>query len=580
MKRTLLALIICCSTACSSLDKKQKSEEKAFAPTSRAGLDQVFLEAQLYIFAGNLSKSRAVLEQSLKQDLPVASAIEFERMLARVEESSGMSERAYERLDDLHRRFPENVAVLADLAQFLYGVQLKDQAFVAYSQLTELAPEHSNYWIYKGLLALELSKLKEAWNSFDHLIKRSEDAKHLGHLYMGKLLQMTNFSKRAENAFRKCLQIEDEAKECALELASHIQKLGRSKEAFLFLENYVARHDQRSSVPVLKKLLEWSLASGNENKISYYVESLERLRPSDVSLKRRAALIFLRRGDLQSAKERMQIVLQDKSSNVQDISNYLRILNLDDDASAQEKFLNAMILKKRMNEQLFFKKFNIDKSLYGEKKAKRILKDSCSLNPLNMSPCSYVYSFVLLESGQVKKSRKNLVKLIARRPQGMLKHKYFLSQIYLKEGEEQKSMTVLDSILIENSAYSPALNFKAYRILKSGKSLKEAEALSLRALAVQPRNGHYLDTYGWILFKKKLYREAVAVLSQAFQIEPDEPEISEHLADAFAALGDSGKAEKFYKLASQLYKGENINRVEKKIAIIQKNKRNISSTTD
>lgn len=578
----LSVLFIFALTACSSLERNPNTLPVAsVGPASRADFDQAYLEAQLYIFAGNLESAQRVLEVSLERDPPVETIVEFERMLARVEASSGKAEDAYKRLTLLSARFPENIPVLADTAQFLYGIQFKEQAFEAYSKLTKLVPEHSNYWIYKGLLALELSNVKEAWDSFDHLINKTSDAKHLGHLYMGKLLQMTNFSKKAEREFRLCLKVDSEAKECALELASHMQKLGESKKAFDFLEGYVSTHKLKSSVPVLKKLLEWSLTAGNEAKASHYVEVLERLRPSDMNLKRRAALIFIERRDFQSAKERMSIVLKDEMSGVQDISSYLHILSLMGDEKGTYVFLEDAVKTKKIDEQIFFKKFKIDKKLFGQKKAESKLKKSCSLQDSNRSSCSYVYSYILLESGRLKKARRNLEKLVRReKTEGMLKSKYFLSQIYLKEGSETKAMKVLDEILAENRVYAPALNFKAYTLLKSNASLKEAEALSLRALAVQPQNGHYLDTYGWILYKKGFYRESVAVLQQAVREQPSEPEIAEHLADAFAAIGDSVKAIKFYELASGLFKGENATRVDKKMANIQKDKRSISSVPD
>lgn len=582
MKALISSLIVLALTACSSLDRgPAASKDVKIVPVSQADLDQVYLEAQLYIFSGNLEKAKSVLDFAIKTKPPAVSAVEFERMLARVEASSGQTEEAFKRLTSLSSRFPENVSVLSDTAQFLYGIQFKEQAYEMYSKLTRLAPEHSNYWIYKGLLALELSQVEVAWESFDHLIKKTSDAKHLGHLYMGKLFQMTNFSKKAEKQFRLCLTVEDGAKECALELAAHMQKLGRPDEAFKFLESYIASHELKSSIPVLKKLLEWSLNSGNEERTSHYVEILERLRPSDMNLKRRAALIFVERKEFKSAKERMNIVVENEESNVQDLSNYLHILTLMEDEKEKIVFFDKVIKTKKLNEQIFFEKFKSDKNRFGQKKAEAVLKKSCDFQKVNKAPCAYVYSYILLENGKVKKARRNLEKLVGSDTMlGMLKPKYFLSQIYLKEGLRDKSMKVLDEILSENEVYAPALNFKAYTLLQKDESLKEAEALSLRALAVQPQNGHYLDTYGWILYKKGLFKESVAVLQQAQQVKPGEPEIAEHLADAFAALGDKAKAVKFYELASGLFKGENVTRVDEKLANIQKLQRSIGSVPD
>ena len=127
-----------------------------------------------------------------------------------------------------------------------------------------------------------------------------------------------------------------------------------------------------------------------------------------------------------------------------------------------------MVKDKKLNEQIFFKKFESDKERLGLKKAKKVLKKSCAFQAQNEVPCRYTHAFVLVQEGKLKKARLSLENLIeSRKNQKLNKTKYFLSQIYLKEGLSEKSMQTLDKILGEDENYAPALNFKAYTISKT-----------------------------------------------------------------------------------------------------------------
>lgn len=567
-------------TACSSLKRSPATVDGLTAMT-RAQEDYAFLEAQLNIFSGELAGAEKTLKLALSKNPSEGPGLEYEKMLLRLEVGNGQTQKAYERAQVLTENFPENVSVLREAAQFFYEVRMKEQAFALYSKLTELSPEHSNFWIYKGLLALELSNIRSAWGSFDFLINKSSDAKHLGHMYMGKLMQMTNFPKKAERSFKSCIKVDPKSKECVLELAEHRHRLGEHVSAVQTLENFLKKIKAKESGVVLRKLSDWSIQAKNYKKAAQYTEMLERLDPSSIDLKRKAALLFVQQGRNPEAKERMKIVVNHSKAKELDVLNYLNILELLNQNEEAHAFLEQAVLSNKLNEQAFFKKFEFDKKKTNSKEAQKKLKSSCKIQKINEAACLYVYSYVLLESGSLLKARRNLERLVNKKSEtGLLRAKYFLSQIYAQEGKTEKSLETLDQILKEDEVYGPALNFKAYTLAKTSEDLLEAERLSLRALAVQPRNGHYLDTYGWILHKKGSHKEALAVLQQAFELKPDEPEILEHIADVYVALSDKLNAIRFYKLASHLFKGENHSRVNEKISQTENVKRSIGSVPE
>jgi len=81
-------------------------------------------------------------------------------------------------------------------------------------------------------------------------------------------------------------------------------------------------------------------------------------------------------------------------------------------------------------------------------------------------------------------------------------------------------------------------NGLAYLWLESGRRLEEAGPLIDRALKLDPENAAYLDTYGWLMFKKGQFGPAAEVLLKAEQASAKPiAEISDHRAQALWELG-------------------------------------------
>ena len=90
-----------------------------------------------------------------------------------------------------------------------------------------------------------------------------------------------------------------------------------------------------------------------------------------------------------------------------------------------------------------------------------------------------------------------------------------------------------------NPQHAPALNYLGYGLAERGERLDEALALVERALAVDPHNGAYLDSLGWIYFRQgklELAREPLELAAREF---PFDPTILDHLGDLYQRVGES-----------------------------------------
>jgi tetratricopeptide (TPR) repeat protein len=92
------------------------------------------------------------------------------------------------------------------------------------------------------------------------------------------------------------------------------------------------------------------------------------------------------------------------------------------------------------------------------------------------------------------------------------------------------------------------LNNYAYHLAERGKKLKEALEMSRKTIEQEPENSSYLDTYGWIYYKLKDFKNAKKYIEKAVKLGSN-PELLEHLGDVYEAMGEIVKALKYWNQA-------------------------------
>jgi len=76
--------------------------------------------------------------------------------------------------------------------------------------------------------------------------------------------------------------------------------------------------------------------------------------------------------------------------------------------------------------------------------------------------------------------------------------------------------------------FADAYNYLGYMFAEDGVNLDEAEALIKKALELEPANGAFLDSLGWVYFKKGMFGDAEREIERAIKSLPDDPTILDH----------------------------------------------------
>jgi Tfp pilus assembly protein PilF len=92
-----------------------------------------------------------------------------------------------------------------------------------------------------------------------------------------------------------------------------------------------------------------------------------------------------------------------------------------------------------------------------------------------------------------------------------------------------------------------------------------------RALQIEPNDGFYIDSLGWVYYQKGDFTRAVEQLERAVEITVDDPTIIEHLGDAYEKAGKPDRALARYREALKRSKEtDQIKRIRDKIQRLER----------
>ncbi len=149
--------------------------------------------------------------------------------------------------------------------------------------------------------------------------------------------------------------------------------------------------------------------------------------------------------------------------------------------------------------------------------------------------------------------------------------RYTLSGIYSAANKKQKSAEQLQAILELDPSDATACNDLGYLWADQNRNLDEAEKLIRKALELDRfqrtaggsvdidtdlENAAYVDSLGWVLFRKGQFQKAKEQLEKAVVLPDGEhdPVLHDHLGDVYFRLKQNDKAIHHWKQALKLYK--------------------------
>ncbi len=136
-----------------------------------------------------------------------------------------------------------------------------------------------------------------------------------------------------------------------------------------------------------------------------------------------------------------------------------------------------------------------------------------------------------------------------------------LGDMYYTSGDLDKTFKAYDNALYFLPSSPMTLNNYAYFLAENDGDIDRAEKMSREAIDQEPENETYLDTYAWVLFKKKNYKEALEYQTKALEAAKaagtaENAEFYSHLGDIQFMNGQPKEALENWKKALELEPGD------------------------
>ena len=425
--------------------------------------------------------------------------------------------------EQLVKNFPGKVEFKEDLAIEYSRVGDFDKSYKIYDELEQTYGINEQITLNKCKLLKNQKKFKETEQELLRL-SNSDKTEPRYYAYLADFYIEQNNLDQAKLMYDKILKIDPNNPSINLALHDYYSAQGKDNEAFECLKKAFQNPDLEVEYKIDAARYYYSRAE-KQPESNYYSRGLElseiliKTHPKDPKGNAIYADFLILAGNIKSAAKYYYLAAVNEAI---DFRVWSQLLFADSELrqydSLEHHSASAMELFPNQPTTYFFNGI-ANMQLRNHKKAAQSLKDGLEFVIDNKALMMDFYS----NMGDA----------------------YF----YLKD--YTKSDKAFDDALKINADNTYVLNNYSYYLSLRNENLDKAEKLSRKANELAPNNRNYMDTYGWILYQQKKYKEAEEWLSAAAKIGPPKADIIEHYGDVLYKLNKTEEALTQWGLAKQ-----------------------------
>ena len=597
----LVALVLGASQAHPRVDVSAMKEAME-APTddySSASAYAHFLRARLLALQGEHGKSVEQLRLALASD---PGRTELVLALAEAQARSGSPAKAEATVRGLLERRPDHVPALLFLGRLLYETDRPQRAREVLDRARKLAPREQEPYLLLAEMSLESGHPDDAVRTVQALADLNRDTTGLRRLGMALLDRGEPETARA--LLERTVQIDPGDAEAQGALGEALEALGRPADAEAAYGRALERDPD--SREVLLRAGRLALRSGSEPRARAY---LDRLASLDIGPEQslRIALTWLSAGKpapairvLEQARAgsddpRLLLALglvQGKVGRWADaaksygqvpigaagwkdavVQRGLALARAGDPAAAERATAEA--LKQAPGDvTLEAGHAAVLEALGQPGRAEQFLQARIRVS--GSTELVTALSQIFSRTGAHAEAAAVLTEALKAHPrdEDLL---YAMGAVLERSGATQQALARMRELLEVNPQNAAAMNFIGYTLAEHGEQLEEAERMVRRALAMHPDSGAYLDSLGWVQFRRGDVVRAASTLERAAELEPDEPTILEHLGDAYGGVSRRDAAVGAYRRALEAMRTTDDPTARERSAIVKRKLKALTS---
>jgi tetratricopeptide (TPR) repeat protein len=484
-------------------------------PNSSAALYEM---ANIHVSRGDFQSSMVMCEKavSLNPENPF-----YHLLLVKIYVQNKLYDKAAGQYEALVKLAPENQDYKFQQAAVLSMAGKPDQALAIYNKLEASLGFIEPIAIGKQQLFLQLNNKKAAYAEIEKLIKQYPgEPKYYG-LLADMYLADKNREKALEN-YNKILQIDPDEGFAHLSLANFYLEGKQFDKAYEQIIQAFKNPDLEleSKAQLFLGLTQPGEGKPNEPQPQFKLNDEQQLELMNILIKAhpgderpRSLMVdyYLGKKQMPEARKQLLQVLDMKKDN------YLyweRLLFIDNDLQ------NWKLLSEDSKKAI---------SWFPEQPVPYMM-NSIALLQLKQ----YDSLLAAVDSGEVH-SKDN--------PKILSQLNTYRAEAYYNKKDFNRAFNAYEKSIEQDPQNYMAMNNYAYYLSLKGVKLDTAEKLSGTVIQANPDNATYLDTYAWVLFKKKDFKLAKFYMESALsKVTDDSAVLVEHYGDILYFLNDKQNA--------------------------------------
>jgi tetratricopeptide (TPR) repeat protein len=540
----------------------------------------------LYIQAGRLRDAVVEAEQMLARD---PGNVEAHRILGRIYSrmigdpaqgrlDEGMLRRAIEQFQKVTEKDPSDAEAFVTLGRLYRLAQNSVEAEKAFQKALELDPDNEYALHGLALLYSDLGDTKTAVQMWERLAQRNPHPRIFRAL-AATLSEARDYSG-AVAALRRALELAPKDTEIKRELAENLLLKGDYNEAATLYRELADANPRDAQYPL--RLSQVYRQQGDLKKAREAHERAKALDPGSLEVQYNEVNLLEAEGQLASAIARLKEILNSTA----------RVAYAPPERANRVMLLERLGLMYRANEQpseaveAFRQMAQLDADLgaraaaqiietyraakqfaQAEQEAERAFKQYPNDRMLRLVRASLLADLGrgaeavaevkrLLDGSKDRETYLALAQICEKTKDfaGMaaaLDEAERLSQsdeerevVFFMRGAMYERMKKYDQaeaefrrVLKMNPRNASALNYLGYMFADREVNLEEALELIQRAVELEPNNGAYLDSLGWVYYRLGRLDEAERYLRLALERVPRDPTVNDHLGDVLYRQG-------------------------------------------
>lgn len=425
-------------------------------------------------------------------------------------------------------------------------------------QLMQIYPRRDQWRLRLIEMYWDIQQYEPAIEIIRVEIDREEMNPQRKKLYRYALLQTNRHAKRDDERTRLLTtwsQEKDAPQEWSLRLANEFIRQKKYEQAVPIYQK--AYNNNNSDNSTLRALVNALMKTGRLERATQYAMERLSLDPDNDAVVWAVIELFANAGQIDAMKELIQNRLLHtlNRNNFQNLLiDNLRIKGHHDEGIEYIESLIDEVLNLMQNTQRERAAQNV--SLQDNRAIHRLPNKPFTNNTLHqrLQMLRFRYALGLLASKDYLLAKEMCTKWIdeTRDPRTKIQFMIYLAAAQRGDHHEDQATVTLERALQLDPNNISFNNDISYSWIDRGIRLKEAEQMIRFAVYRQPRQRAYLDTYGWLLYKKGEFDKAKIWLLRALNsLGRDDPVVYDHLGDTFWQLGQKAEAIEYWNQADQ-----------------------------